>query len=261
MTDPNEETITEFDLREVSMMADGSLEIGGYIRGTVAKAGEVQADGTMFTAEAIQNMADKYPALSEAIGGVPSHIHPPRGVFPDLDVTIDDRLPDGAIAAVDPVTGFGVMQREDGTIEAFQDLDDLVANEATAAAVHAEINRRVMALVVKRTEADALRDELRDLDAKIAKESADLLDLMRDAGIATATVERYSRAHRVTVVVRHDYDIVDQDAAVAALLSAGLSVPTTTPRVDPAGIKRLATILSNPIPGVEPRESAHLRWT
>ena len=144
-------------------------------------------------------------------------------------------------------------------------VDDAIADvplRPSIATVHAEINRRANDLFVRRAVIDEDEAELRQRKASAEKASAELLDLMRDAGIASTKIERYGgKVATVTVVVRHDYDIVDLDAAVAMLTAERGSVPMTEPKVDTAAIKRIAKVTDGPIDGVVPTESAHLRWT
>ena len=147
-------------------------------------------------------------------------------------------------------------------------VDDAIADvplRPSIATVHAEINRRANDLFVRRAVIDEDEAELRQRKASAEKASAELLDLMRDAGIATAAATNIRGEHiaTVTVVVRHDFDIVDLDAAVAHLTGTG-EVPMTKPvepKVDTTALKRMAKVAAYPIPGVVPTESAHLRWT
>lgn len=200
--------------------------------------------------------ADSYSALSAALDDVPSHVVPPRRnewAQPVNAAGVPVDWGDTTAVAVVPVETV-----ETAIAEAGETLRPSVA------AVHAEISRRATALAVNRDNEAQFAAYAKRANADNDRDAAALLDLMREAGVASTGVQIDDEVRTVTVVVKHDHRIDDLDAAILALNLDGAVVPMTEPvpaQVDQAAIKRIAKVRPDGLAGVTPTESAHLRWT
>jgi hypothetical protein len=225
--------------------------------------------------------AASYSALS-------AHVHPPRSRIVEGEMIAGD-LKSGGTLRPTRQTSEGnsvtwhfdgddapsitaqslVRSNADGQVVEYQALDSVIAEAGetlrpSVAAVHDEISRRARVLAATRDAEKRAAEEVAKIKAINEKRAADLLDLMRDAGIASTGVVVDDEVRTVTVVIRHDHRIDDLDAAIAALRLDGIPVPMTEPKepeVDLSAIKRKAKIRPDGLAGVVPVESAHLRWT